>query len=79
MIEVGTLEARTHLSALLDEVARGGTILITRYGKPVARLVPFESPNRDNRREAIAQLKKLRKGRTLSGLSLRALIDEGRR
>ena len=39
MREVGVLEAKTHLSALLDAVERGGEeIVITRHGKPVARL-----------------------------------------
>jgi len=39
MREVGVLQAKTNLSALLDEVQQGGEdILITRHGKPVARL-----------------------------------------
>jgi prevent-host-death family protein len=39
MREIGVLEAKTHLSSLLDSVERGGEdILITRHGKPVARL-----------------------------------------
>lgn len=39
MREVGVLEAKTNLSALLDEVESGGAeILITRHGKPVAKL-----------------------------------------
>ncbi|KAF0174653.1 MAG: hypothetical protein FD124_1067 [Alphaproteobacteria bacterium] len=40
MREVGVLEAKTHLSALLDEVEAGGEIVITRHGRPVARLSP---------------------------------------
>jgi prevent-host-death family protein len=38
MKTVGTLEAKTHLSRLLDEVERGEEVVITRHGKPVARL-----------------------------------------
>ena len=39
MREVGVLEAKTNLSSLLDAVeSRGEEILITRHGKPVARL-----------------------------------------
>ena len=40
MREIQASEAKTHLPQLLDEVERGETILITRYGRPVARLVP---------------------------------------
>ncbi len=39
MKEIGILEAKTHLSALLNEVEDGVEIVITRHGKPVARLV----------------------------------------
>lgn len=50
MKEVGVLEAKTHLSALLDEVSAGAEVLITRHGKPVAKLVrsgPFRTAARD--------------------------------
>jgi prevent-host-death family protein len=79
MAEVGAFEAKTHLSRLLDQVERGETIVITRHGRPVARLTPVGGSSLDDRRDAIAQLKELRKGQTLGGLSLRDLIDEGRR
>jgi prevent-host-death family protein len=39
MKEVGVLEAKTHLSALIEAVAAGQDVMITRHGKPVARLV----------------------------------------
>lgn len=77
---VGTFEAKTHLSELLDRVAKGEEITITRHGNPVARLVPVTQ--RDQRRidEAIARLKLFHKGRILGDdLSIRDLIDEGRK
>lgn len=41
MRSVGVLEAKTNLSALIDEVeTTGEVIVITRHGKPVARLSP---------------------------------------
>ena len=43
MREVGTLEARNSLSALIEQVEKGEEITITRHGKPVARLVPATS------------------------------------
>jgi len=39
---VATNEAKTHLSALLQEVARGETIIIARGQKPLAKLVPYD-------------------------------------
>ncbi len=40
MLEIGAFEAKNTLGALLDRVQGGEEILITRHGKPVARLVP---------------------------------------
>jgi len=43
MARVGVHEAKTHLSRLLQRVAAGEEIVITRGGEPVARLVPIEN------------------------------------
>jgi len=40
MTEIGLREAKAHLSELIDRVERGQTLTLTRYGKPVARIVP---------------------------------------
>jgi len=37
---VSIYEAKTHLSRLVDRALRGDDIVITRHGRPVARLVP---------------------------------------
>jgi prevent-host-death family protein len=57
--EVGVLEAKTHFSALLDEVTGGAEIVITRHGRPVAKLSPLEVLPRD-RRDAVAATRALR-------------------
>jgi prevent-host-death family protein len=79
MPEVGAFEAKTHLSHLLDQVERGVTITITRHGRSVARLIPIVGSSRVKRHRAIAELKELRAGQTLGGLSVRELIDQGHR
>jgi len=79
MITVGAFEAKTHLSSLLERVAQGEEIVITRHGKPLARLVPVAVADRSRVDLAISKLKALRKGCTLGGLSWQALRDEGRR
>ena len=40
MTEIGAFEAKNTLGTLLDRVERGEEIVITRHGRPVARLVP---------------------------------------
>ena len=61
MREVGMFEAKTHLSALVDEVARGETVIITKRGHPVARLTPPEAPNRETAVTAAQTLREMRK------------------
>lgn len=79
MRTVGAYEAKTHLAQLLDEVERGDTVTITRLGAPVAMLVPTDEARRRNARDAVENLRRLRAGVTLGGLSLREMIEEGRR
>ncbi len=79
MKTVGAYEARTHLSQLLDEVSRGEEITITRHGVPVAILKPLNQGGSLSVKAAIEKMKALRKGRTLGDLTVREMIDEGRR
>lgn len=79
MITVGTFEAKKHLSSLLERVAQGEEIIITRHGKPLARLVPANVADRARIDSEIAKLKVLRKNCTLDGISWQTLRDEGRR
>ena len=60
MRTISTSEARTHFSALLDEVARGDTVVITKRGRPVARLTPPEAPDRQGGVVAARILRDLR-------------------
>lgn len=79
MRTVGAYEAKTHLPRLLDYVARGEEIQITRHGRPVARLVPEPAKERVEL-EALGQMRAFRRGRRLGDdLTVRDLIDEGRK
>lgn len=75
---IGAYEAKTHLPRLLDDVANGETITITKHGVPVARLVPPEE-RRSDVGEVIAELLEFQKEHTLGDVTIRDLIDEGRR
>ena len=79
METVGAYEAKTHLAQLLDRVARGEKITITKHGVPVAVLQPASNSKMTPVRDVIDQLKRFRSGRRLDGLSIREMIEEGRR
>jgi prevent-host-death family protein len=79
MYEIGAFEAKNKLSALLERVERGEEILITRRGKPVAKLVPAVSaPNRIVALEAADRILERSRSVTLGGLTIKELITEGR-
>lgn len=79
---VGSSEAKTHLPALLERVARGETITITEHGRPIAQLVPVPPEQKPDVRQAIEEMKRFQREEapTLGDdLSIRQLIEEGRR
>jgi prevent-host-death family protein len=79
MREVGAFEAKNKLAALLDEVERGGEVVITRRGKAVARLVsPGDAFDREGALRAVERIIANRKGRSLGESKIKDLIDEGR-
>jgi len=79
MSEIGAFEAKTHFSSLLDRVANGEEITITKHGKAVARLVGAQSGEASAQESAFRTLKELRRSNTLDGLSWKELRDEGRK
>jgi prevent-host-death family protein len=77
--EIGAFDAKNRLSALLDRVEHGEEIVITRRGRPVARLVPVEaSLDREKALQAAEKIIARARGVTLGGLKIKDLIDEGR-
>ena len=80
MGRVGVSAARSHLSELLDRVAKGEAITITRRGEPVARLVPVAPLNDPQRaRSAIAALRRARRGVRLDVRAINELRRDGSR
>ena len=79
MKTVGAFDAKTHLNELLQRASKGETIQITRRGIPVAKLSPPDSSQKEDAHGLAASIRQLRRGATLGKLSIRELIDEGRR
>jgi prevent-host-death family protein len=87
MASVTAFEAKTRFGKLLERVAQGEEVVITKHDKPVARLVPEGRPTRDSVREAVARLRDLRqriaartKGKPkLSFDDFKSAVEEGRR
>ncbi len=79
MSHIGAFEAKTHLPRLLRRVEAGERFVITRHNRPVAELIPFQVRDTTRIRAAIDDLKAFQKTHSLGGLSIRDMIEEGRR
>lgn len=80
MREVGTYEAKTHLPELLKAVEKGETIVITRRGTPIARLVPADRGASLDVPAVIARLKRAREQRPrVTTAEILAARDAGRK
>ena len=76
---IGAFEAKHTFSELLDKVGRGAEITITKQDRPLAMLVPAAAPDQEKRKKAAVELRVMRERNNLKGLSVRELIDAGRR
>ena len=73
MDSIGAYEAKTHLPRLLNRIARGESLTITRHGRPVARLVPVEDDDGKRARRAAQRIVERR--RRLKAAPLAELLD----
>ncbi len=78
MKKVGVFEGKTHFSALIEEAKNGQTIIVTKNGEPVAQIGPVARTS--SRKRATDAMKRILSNQaTLAPLTIRELIDEGRR
>jgi len=77
--EIGAFEAKTRLSELLRETARGKSFVIRRRGRVVARLVPpVDESEAADLSKVLAEFREIRK-RIPGRVKVRKLVEEGRR
>lgn len=79
MRTIGAYAAKTHLPRLLDEVEKGERITITKHGRPVAMLVPPGADIPLDAEDLMRRMREFRQGHSLGGITIRELIEEGRR
>jgi len=80
MKTVGTLEAKTNLSRLLDEVEHGEEFVITRHGKPIAKLQAMDpQASRAARWQAFFDTARKFRVQLPPGETIKDLINEGRK
>ncbi|MCL2043718.1 MAG: type II toxin-antitoxin system prevent-host-death family antitoxin [Treponema sp.] len=78
--QIGAFEAKTHFSQILEKAEHGADFIITRRGKPVAKIIPFQKEPEMTFKEAVEKLQEMRKyyrGEPGS-FNIREAIEEGR-
>jgi prevent-host-death family protein len=80
MSEIQASDAKIRLAQLSDEVERGETLIITRHGRRIARIVPESDRRQEEVDQALANIREIRKrtGR-ISVEELLSARDEGRK
>lgn len=78
MDHVGIYDAKAKLSQLIERVKAGGEVVITKRGKPVARLVPPEAPRKSSPARAAKRIRALCERLNIRRVNIRELIEEGR-
>ncbi len=80
--QIGSFAAKTHLSKILAEVEKGEEYVITRRGKPAAKIIPYHGTSIvKQRHEAMLEFDRIRKSvkGKVSVKEIRAWIAEGRK
>ena len=78
---IGAFEAKTHFSQILEKAEQGSDFIITKRGRPVAKIIPFQQEPEMTRQEALEgfrELRKLYRGKP-GDFNIREAIEEGRK
>jgi len=79
--QIGAFEAKTNFSRILLQTEQGEDFVITKRGKPVAKIIPFRQEPEMTRQEAfekLTEMRKLYRGKP-GDFNIRQAIEEGRR
>jgi len=79
MRKIGAYALKSHLSEILDAVEHGQTVVVTRHGKPIARISPDAAEQREQANRALKLLLEFPRKPLPKGVTIRSLIEEGRR
>lgn len=76
------IERNEELDRLVSEAEQGESVVLTRNGVAVATIVPkaaHREADRERALKAVADIERLSRGQSLAGLSIKDLINEGRK
>ena len=81
IVQIGAFDAKTHFSQILEKVENGDDFIVTRRGKPVAKIIPYEEKKQMTRKEVFEELREMRnfyRGKP-GDFNIREAIEDGRK
>jgi len=79
--QIGAFEAKTNFSRILEKAEQGEDFVVTKRGKPVAKIIPFRQEPEMTRQDALEKFRELRKlyrGKP-GDFNIREAIEDGRK
>lgn len=77
-MNIGTFQAKTHFSEIIEEVQLGKEYTVTKRGKPVARIIPFVE-YKTSRTEVVQKLRDFQKTMNKKPFNILKVIADGRK
>lgn len=77
MTRIGAYAAKTRLPELLERVEKGERIVITKHGRPVAELAPFDAADVAPVRQSLAEIRRVRKSLARRGVTTSSILRRG--
>ena len=79
MPEIGAYEAKTHLPQLLKRIQQGEQFVITKHGRPVAKLVPVSGSDQEAIQQTINNIQSFRETLRKRGFRIQGLLKKDER
>jgi len=79
MTKINLSEAKAHFSSIIDKVASGDEIIITRHGHPLAKIIPIQSSPAKDIKTVFENIASIRRSTKTDGSTINELKNIGRR
>jgi prevent-host-death family protein len=76
---IGAFEAKTHLSEILNKVQEGVEVIITKRGKPIAKIIPFSDDKLNRKKDDILKEFNFIRSKFKGKVIIKSYINEGRK
>lgn len=77
--QISTFDAKTHLSSMLAKTENGESFLITKRGKPIAKIIPYKEEKQETDFSELANSFKGIRSKVKGKIDILEMKEEGRK